>query len=137
MNQDSQNQLKKFESQNRIIYRLGLAQVFLVCVIWGFMAANKSGLHDFLTDPGRDAKRVLARYEAFVPETKHEKDLLEENKALIGMNGIIVKVMPLSFFLIGMFVSGFMTIGASAYQQKILDFVKTLQPTNNEQRTTL
>ena len=119
-------QLQKFESQNRILYRVGLLQVFLVVVIWGFMAANKSQLHDFLTDPGRDAKRVLARYATIVPETQHEKDLIEQNKALIGMNGIIVKVMPLSFFLIGMFIVGLMLIGVSAYQQKILSFTKSL-----------
>ena len=131
MENKNTNQLTKFESQNRILYRVGLLQVFLVVIIWGFMAANRSGLHDFLTDPGRDAKRVLARYATIVPETQQEKDLLEENKILIGMNGIIVKVMPLSFLLIGMFVSGMMMIGASAYQNKILDFVRTLQPTNN------
>ena len=106
--------------------RLGLLIVLCVVVVWGFLAINRSWLNERLTDPGRDAKRILARYEKVVPQTENEKILIEQNKALIGMNGIIVKIMPLTFFLMGLLILGLLMIGASARQQKILDFAKGL-----------
>ena len=125
MNQ-SAAQLQKFENTNRVLYRLGLLLVLCVVVIWAFLAINRPWLNEFLTDPGRDAKHILTRYEKVIPQTENERILIEQNKALIGMNGIIVKIVPLTFFLMGLLILGLLMIGASARQRKVLDFAKGL-----------
>jgi len=121
----SQEQLARYEKNNRHMFLTGCFFVLLVVAFWVIVAMNTQDCSRVFLESGTREQQILSRLRTIISSpSPREKALLAYCETLIIITGAIIKIFTVKFIAMLVFIIGILMVGFAQYEKKVLKLAR-------------